>query len=127
MGRAIVILVVLLLLGLTFESSREVMVETARPALVPAYRWMTLHEMNQIVRDLESHQESRGPLPAGDREFDAWLDRRYPQPASREDAWGTRYRLQVTADGFRVVSAGPDGQFGTDADLTREGSRLVRR
>ncbi|TVR60911.1 MAG: hypothetical protein EA422_13310 [Gemmatimonadales bacterium] len=127
MGRALVVLIVLLLLGLTFEPSREIMVETARPALVPAYRWMTLHEMNQIVKDLESHQETRGPLPAGDREFDAWLNQRYPQPASREDAWGTRYRLQVTADGFRVMSAGPDQEFGTGADLSREGRRLMRR
>ncbi len=127
MGRVVLLLLLLLLVGLSFERSREVIVDTARPALVPAYRWMTLQQMNQIVNDLEAHQETRGPLPAGGREFDEWLDRRYPQPSSREDAWGTRYQLQVTGDGFRVVSAGSDRRFGTDADLVRQGRRVVRR
>jgi hypothetical protein len=119
----------LLLLGLVaalyFPQSREVLVDYSRPLANPAYRWMTTQELNQIVEDLNVHQESRGRLPAGRGEFDVWMDRHYQQERSRMDAWGTRYRLEVRGDRYLVISAGPDGLFGTEDDLTREGVRLA--
>lgn len=105
--------------GLYFPQSREVILERARPLLVPAYRWMTSQEMVQIVDDLEVLQGSAGALPVQAGEFDQWLERRYPQENSRRDAWGTRYRLEATATGFRVRSAGPDEVFETEDDLIR--------
>lgn len=123
MGRLLLILIIALALGLTFPQSREVMVEYAQPAMNPAYRWMTAQELNQIVDDLELHQETRGDLPLARGAFDEWMDRRYQRESSRHDSWGTRYRLEVHGDSFRVVSAGPDGEFGTADDLWRQGAR----
>lgn len=127
MGKILVMLIVTLALGLTFPTSRAVILDYAEPLLQPAYSWMTTQELNQIVEDLEVHQETRGELPAGRGEFDEWMDGRYPQAPSREDAWGTRYRLEVTGERFRVVSAGPDGEFDTERDIWREGERAARR
>lgn len=127
MGKLILAVILAIALGLSFPESRAVMVEKAQPLLNPAYRWLTVQELNQVVEDLEFHQESWGDLPLGRGEFDGWMDRRYPQESSREDAWGTRYRLQVRGDGFRVESAGPDGEFGTDDDIWREGVRTRGR
>jgi hypothetical protein len=127
MGKLILAFLLALGLGLTFPESRAVMVEYARPLLNPAYHWMTVQEMNQIVDDLQFHQETRGDLPSGRGQFDEWMNRRYPQAASRHDAWGTRYRLEVRGDVFRVISAGPDGEFGTDDDIVREGARGTAR
>ncbi len=127
MGKFFLALVILLALGLTFPQSRAVILEHSEPLMYPAYHWMTTQEMNQMVDDLEFHQETRGGLPTARGEFDAWLDRRYPQERSRHDAWGTRYRLEVTGESFRVIAAGPDGEFGTDDDIVREGVRQAGR
>ena len=123
MGRILLLLVVALGLALAFPSSREVVLERARPLMNPALTWVTVQEMNQIVDDLQFHEETRGPLPLARGEFDQWMDQRYPQPRSREDTWGTRYRLELTPEGFAVVSAGPDGEFGTEDDIRRTGTR----
>ncbi len=127
MGKLILALILALALGLSFPSSRAVIVERAEPMLTPAYRWVTVQELNQIVDDLERHQDIRGPLPSGRGEFDAWLNQRYPQPRSRHDAWGTRYQLRVVGERFQVISAGPDGVFDTEDDVIREGQRIPRR
>jgi hypothetical protein len=129
MGRILLLLILAFALGLTFPTSRAVIVEHSRPLLNPAYAWMTGQQMTQIVSDLELHQDSRGPLPLGRREFDEWLERRYPQESTRRDAWGTRFRLELIGDRFLVVSAGPDKEFGTDDDIVRQGEylRVFRR
>lgn len=127
MGKILVLLLAAFALALTFPSSRAVVAERAEPLMQPVHAWMTNQELNQIVEDLELHQETRGPLPSARGEFDEWMDGRYPQEPSREDAWGTRYELEVTGERFRVVSAGPDREFGTERDLRREGRRLRGR
>jgi hypothetical protein len=86
---------------------------------------MTNQELRRIAEDLDVLQGSRGELPTRRGEFDAWMDRRYPQEESRLDAWGTRYRLEVFSSRYQVVSAGPDRSFRTDDDLVREGARDV--
>ncbi len=122
-GRLFLLLLVVLGVALYLPDSRATLAEYARPLANPAYRWMTHQELRQIVDDLEVVQGSGQPLPFRREDFDAWLDRRYPQPASRVDAWGTRYRMDFTPTHFRVISAGPDGVFGTDDDLWREAPR----
>ncbi|MEX2531718.1 MAG: hypothetical protein WD960_13200 [Gemmatimonadota bacterium] len=122
MGRILLLLIVALGLGLAFPSSREIIVERARPLMNPALTWMTVQELNQIVVDLEFEEEARGRLPLGRGEFDQWMDQRYPQAGSREDSWGTRYRLELVPEGFAARSAGPDGEFGTEDDIRRTGS-----
>jgi hypothetical protein len=127
MGRFLILLVVGLAVAFSLEGSRAVLLERMGPLANPGYRWMTSQELNRIVEDLEFHQQSRGEIPIGVRgEFEAWLDSRYPQPRSRVDAWGTRYRAEFHGrDRFRVLSAGPDGVFGTEDDLWREGARTA--
>lgn len=126
MGKLLLLIVLALGLGLTFPESRAVILEHSAPLLDPAYAWMTNQELAQIVEDLEVHQESRGGLPAGRGEFDEWMEERYPQVGSREDGWGSHYRLEVTGESFRVISAGPSGEFGTDDDLSLQGARDPR-
>jgi hypothetical protein len=123
MGRLFVVLLIALGAGLYFPESRAIIIEYVRPLSTPPYRWMTHQELNQIVSDLEVVQESGRPFPARPDEFNAWLASRYPQERSRVDAWGTPYRIELTATHFRVVSAGSDRVFGTDRDLFREAPR----
>jgi hypothetical protein len=127
MRKLLLLLVIVIGVAVAVPEARDRLVDRSRPLLNPAYRWMTVQQLNQMVMDLEFHQETRGPLPTGRGEFDQWMNRRYPQERTRRDAWGTRYQLEVTADGFRVRSAGADGVFGTDDDVWREGERLVGR
>ncbi len=123
MGKVLVVLLIALGAALYFPESREVVVETTQPVLNPWHRWMTQQEMERIVDDLETVDASQGRLPSGTGEFDAWMDDRYPSESSRMDGWGTRYRLEVVGSTFRVISAGPDQEFGTDGDIVREGTR----
>jgi hypothetical protein len=124
MGRILIVLALALGAAFYFPESRAWILETVAPAANPAYRWMSHQQMNQIVVDLEVRVQSGESLPTARGEFDAWLNDRYPQQRSREDAWGTRYQLRVQGDRFQVLSAGPDGVFGTEDDLLREGSRI---
>lgn len=117
MWKILLVLLVGLGVALYVPESRAVVVEHARPLINPFHQWRTEQEMSQIVNDLESQRGLTGELPRGDDDFGAWLVQRYPQEDSRMDAWGQRYRLEVQRDSFHVVSAGPDGQFGTDRDL----------
>jgi len=123
MGRILLLLLVVLGIGLYRPDSRAVILDHASPLTNPALRWMTNQELRQIVDDLDVVQGSGQTFPSRPEQFDAWMDRRYPQEGSRMDAWGNRYRLNVTATHFRVISAGPDGIFGTEDDVFREAPR----
>jgi hypothetical protein len=127
MGRIFLIFILLLALGFTFPRSREVILDVSEPATTaimnPFRGWMTNQELGRIVQDLQEHERARGSLPMRPEEFQAWMDSRYRQESLRVDAWGNRYRLEVRGNEIRVMSAGPDGEFGTDRDLVREGVR----
>lgn len=126
MGKIILIVLVALGVGLYFPESRAVMVEHSRPLLDPFHRWVTHQELGRIVDDLEQMRGVGDGLPTRAEAFEAWMERRYQQASSRVDSWGTPYRLEVHADSFYVVSAGPDQEFGTDGDLRRSGRTPVR-
>lgn len=127
MGKLLIVLLVGLAVAFSFEDSRVVLLDRMGPLANPGFRWMTNQELARIAEDLELHQQSRGEIPIGGRgEFDAWLNSRFPQARSRQDAWGTRYRAEFWGmDRFRVISAGPDGEFGTEDDLWTEGARTA--
>ncbi len=125
MGKILLVLAILLGAGLYFPESREVIVDTTEPALNPWHRWVTNQQLGQIVEDLRSHEGMGGELPVRRGEFEAWLEDRYRVERSRVDGWGTPYRLELVGGGFRVISAGPDRQFGTGDDLVREGARAA--
>jgi len=125
MGRLLIIFLILVGAGLYFDESRARIVDFVQPALNPAYGWVTRGEMRQMVRDLEdADRMDRFPQA---REFDLWMARRYPRLESRRDSWSTPYRLQATGQSFTVISAGPDGVFGTADDLEIVGTRAPRR
>ncbi|TVP42273.1 MAG: hypothetical protein EA350_16635 [Gemmatimonadales bacterium] len=124
MGRILLLLLVAFGIALYVPESRAAIAEAAQPLANPAYRWMSHQQMTQIVDDLEISLGTGARLPVARGEFDGWLDRRYRQARSREDAWGTRYQLRVRGNAFEVMSAGPDGIFGTEDDLLRTGSMV---
>jgi hypothetical protein len=123
LGKVLLVFLVVIGAALYFPPTRAKILEEARPLMTPAFIWMTNQELGRIVEDLGRPQGAREELPTRRGEFDAWLDRRYPQEESRIDSWGTRYRLEVFSSRFRAISAGPDSAFGTDDDLVREGAR----
>jgi hypothetical protein len=131
MWKFLLYLVIAFALGMTFPQSREIIMDVSEPvreAVANPFRaWVTRNEMAQIVTDLERHEDTRGNLPMARGQFDRWLDDRYQQESSRVDAWGTRYAMEVRGDVIRVLSAGPDGAFGTDDDLVKEGLRARAR
>jgi hypothetical protein len=120
-GRLFLLLLVALGAGFYFPDSRAVLVEALRPALNPGYRWATGGEMKQIVRDLQEWERVGRPLPTGRGEFDTWMNNRYQLRESSMDSWGATYRLEVRGREVRVISAGPDGVFGTDDDMVESG------
>ena len=118
------ILFALVALGaaLYFPSSRAVVLEKAEPVTQPVQAWATRGEMKKIVRDLTSHERTYESLPEV-KTFPRWLETKY-QGASSTDSWGNEYVFRVWADSFAVVSAGVDGQLGSEDDLTRTEARV---
>ncbi|MEX2526652.1 MAG: hypothetical protein WEA09_03365 [Gemmatimonadota bacterium] len=123
MGKIFLLLLAGLGAGMYFPQSRAVIMETIQPALNPAYAWMTRGEMDQMISDLELADRTSGGIPAGRGEFEPWLERRYPQEASRVDGWDTMYRLEASRNQFTVISAGPDREFGTADDIRMTAER----
>jgi len=81
--------------------------------------------MAGIRESLVSQWTTLEPLPAPGREFDAFVRQSF-DPTHRNptiDRFGHRYRYALLADpsgrvnGFRIVSAGPDGIMGTKDDI----------
>ncbi len=126
-GKVFLLLLVALGVGLYVEDSRAAILNFVSPVVQPALNWMTNQELKQIVADLEVHSTSRGELPLGRGEFESWMQSRYRDDRYFTDAWGNPYRLQSQGNTFRVISAGTDGEFGTDDDLYVEGVRGGRR
>jgi hypothetical protein len=123
LGRLFLLLLVVLGVGLYLPDTRARILERARPVIEPGYRWITQQELNRIAADFEVYISGRGVEPVALREFDTWLDDRYPRPRSRVDSWGSRYSVEVTRIGFTVRSAGPDLAPRTADDLVAEGIR----
>ncbi len=49
------------------------------------------------------------------------LRRSHPAAAALRDAWGRAFRYERLSDSsFRLASAGPDGDFGTDDDIVKD-------
>jgi len=46
---------------------------------------------------------------------------------AREDPWNNEYKFETKGFKFIVISAGPDGQFGTDDDIRSDKSNKVNK
>jgi len=127
MFKIILILLVALGFGLSQPRSREVILNAASPVINPIYRFITDRQLKKIVEDIEVYEDRRGILPYGRAgEFETWIEREYKDEKRRTDAWGTPFVLELGITTFTVVSAGPDGVFQTEDDLTVSGVRGVR-
>lgn len=97
---------------------------------------VTATEMEYWRIALTARHKDYASYPQGDLEAArAAVEPVYINRALTHDAWGNRYRYEATETGFRLVSAGADGEFspeswskageltslGDDAVITHEG------
>ncbi len=95
------------------KSNIKVMVDKYAEAKIDLTK-VNLATLERIVAD---RMASDGQAPADLRE----LARFQPMAASYPDAWGRVIRYERLSDSsFRLTSAGPDGEFGTDDDIVKE-------
>ncbi len=126
MFKLILFLLVALGAALYFPTSRVVVLDVAEPVLNPVMEWSTKGEMRKIARDLETFERSWESLPTQDG-WSRWLETKYTTDDGKTDSWGNDYALQVWPDSFAVVSAGVDGQMGTQDDLKTARERVAAR
>ena len=78
--------------------------------------------LDRIVEAVQKFRESNGNLPAF-KDYISLSDQlspKYMTPLIRLDAWRNPFSAEHTdANTILVISAGPDGKFGTKDDLTR--------
>ena len=69
------------------------------------------YDTQVATQQIDAYRAETGSLPAS-------LEDVAIPPAARTDAWGNEYRYEITDTGlWDLVSAGPDGTFGTDDDF----------
>jgi hypothetical protein len=82
--------------------------------------------LKRLIVDLEASEDDTGVLPFGrNGDFQQWVRKEYESEVRRSDAWGNSFELEIGISNFTVVSAGPDGEFKTEDDLTASGVRGV--
>jgi len=95
------------------KSHIEVMVDKYAEAKID----LTKVNLSSLERIIAERMASEGQAPASLKE----LQRFQPMAVSFLDAWGREIRYEKLSDsGFRLTSAGPDGEFGTDDDILKE-------
>jgi hypothetical protein len=95
------------------KSHIEVMVDQYAEAKID----LTKVNLSSLERIIAERIASEGQAPASLKE----LQRFQPMAVSFLDAWGREIRYEKLSDsGFRLTSAGPDGEFGTDDDILKE-------
>ncbi len=95
------------------KSNLKVMVDQYLEAKID----LTNVNLASLERIVVERIASEGQAPADLEE----LRRSQPMAASPVDAWGRKIRYEKLSDsGFRLSSAGPDGEFGTGDDILKE-------
>jgi hypothetical protein len=85
---------------------------------MPDRRAQTEKEMLRLAQAMEQYRQDTGAYP---QELSHLSARKGDGSAFASDdlltdEWGRPYRLEPVASGVRILSAGEDGQFGTDDD-----------
>jgi len=81
-------------------------------------------EINNIARAIRIDYEDSHRLPLDN--FSQFLKQNMVEASGKStrdhsrDSWGTPYRLQQTATGFAILSAGPDKVWETADDIRQE-------
>ena len=125
MGKIILILLAALAAAFYFESSREAILDRAKPVVDPYLVMATKSEMEKIAQDLALHQrENFGRIPDR-RSFPTWLEEKYAAGAD-VDSWGSPYEYSMSRDSFYLRSPGPDQLRSTEDDIIQSGPLLNR-
>lgn len=96
------------------------------PIAAERARW-TMGDMTSWRTALEAYARDHGTHPpaATPEELRAAVQPHYIAQAPMHDAWGTPYRYERTAAGFRLVSAGADRTFDAASWSTRARSKSL--
>lgn len=116
-------LVILLLGGIivfllwSLKSRETSQIEEEIQAFSQAKVRLTRANLSALERAVLNYVLQQGQLPSSLKE----ISRFSPLGVTLEDAWGREIRYEkLSADNFRLISAGPDGIFGTNDDLVEE-------
>ena len=96
-------------------------------------RGTTINDINSIDIAIQMYYIDTGIYPSTEQGLDTLLP---PTPTSKSsylnsitdsiDPWGKRYRYRLLDNLPQIDSAGPDGQFDTTDDITKD-SKLYRK
>lgn len=96
---------------------RQRVMPYARPALRPFYTVMTKDRVERIALYMERELAATGQMP-GPRDLPRALRKMFPdRPHAQVDWWGRPFYFRRTHEGYRIGSAGPDGQRGNNDDV----------
>ncbi|RLE03540.1 MAG: hypothetical protein DRJ11_03895 [Candidatus Aminicenantes bacterium] len=116
-------LVILLLGGIivfllwSLKSRESTQIQEEIQAFSEAKIKLTRANLSALERAVLNYVLQQGKLPSSLQE----ISRFAPLGITLEDAWGRRIKYEkLSADNFRLISAGPDGIFGTNDDLVQE-------
>ncbi|RLE05972.1 MAG: hypothetical protein DRI99_00900, partial [Candidatus Aminicenantes bacterium] len=112
-------LVILLLGGIivfllwSLKSRESTQIQEEIQAFSEAKIKLTRANLSALERAVLNYVLQQGKLPSSLQE----ISRFAPLGITLEDAWGRRIKYEkLSADNFRLISAGPDGIFGTNDD-----------
>lgn len=115
---AILLMVVVIVFILYYvKSGGKTSVETQIDRFERTKGELTKVNMNQLAQGILGWMASQEGAPAT---LQAVL-RTQPTLGAVVDGWGREFRYQrLSQDGFRLASAGPDGEFDTEDDISRD-------
>ncbi len=92
----------------------ESVVDWAQSTIVQA-------EMDGMANAVRMERHTGGPIPTQENLAGFLRLNMKTAPGQNrsvaEDLWGNRYRIENYGDGFRLISAGPDGVYYNDDDV----------
>jgi len=98
--------------------------KAAKTAAANAAGTLASIQMQQFMGAIDAQFRETGAYPA---DLPSFLRTNFASEDKKrdpaKDMWGTEYRLETTANGFIIRSAGPDKKFGTSDDAIAEYSR----
>jgi len=103
-------------------------VELIRAAVVKEKVLRTSAEMDSLASALVSFRRDHGSYVvanSGPKLVDS-LSPDYLATVIRLDAWSNEFKYEGTGSNYRLISAGPDGKFGTPDDLVIENGKMVQ-
>ena len=110
-------LVLLLMVGMSIPKTRARIFEAVSPVTNRVKSAAVPGTLVGMADQLEIRIRTRGPLPGGEVPWAGWLRSGYS--GKPEDPWGNLYYLEMSRrSGFTVGSMGPDGEQGTEDDIT---------